>query len=76
MAKKQRPSFLKRQKEIARQQKQREKAARRKERKLTRTEGGPQIEPLEPEQDELDDAVREEAPEGNAPVEPSDPPRG
>jgi hypothetical protein len=39
MAKKQRPSFQKRQKEMARQQKQKEKEARRAERKLQRETG-------------------------------------
>ena len=39
MAKKQRPSFQKRQKEMARQQKQKEKEARRAERKLHREAG-------------------------------------
>jgi hypothetical protein len=39
MAKKQRPSFQKRQKEMARQQKQKEKEARRAERKLQREAG-------------------------------------
>lgn len=48
MAKKQRPSFLKRQKEIARQQRQREKTARRLERKHERTGEGPPIEEAEP----------------------------
>ena len=39
MAKKQRPSFQKRQKEMARQQKQKEKEARRVERKAQREAG-------------------------------------
>lgn len=39
MAKKQRPSFQKRQKEMARQQKQKEKEARRVERKLQKESG-------------------------------------
>jgi hypothetical protein len=39
MAKKQRPSFQKRQKEMARQQKQKEKEARRAERKQQRESG-------------------------------------
>jgi len=39
MAKKQRPSFQKRQKEMSRQQKQKEKEARRVERKLQRESG-------------------------------------
>jgi hypothetical protein len=47
MAKKQRPSFQKRQKEMARQQKQKEKEARRAERKLQREAGIVEEEPLE-----------------------------
>jgi hypothetical protein len=39
MAKKQRPSFQKRQKEMSRQQKQKEKEARRVERKVQRESG-------------------------------------
>jgi hypothetical protein len=39
MAKKQRPSFQKRQKEMSRQQKQKEKEARRVERKIQRESG-------------------------------------
>jgi hypothetical protein len=47
MAKKQRPSFQKRQKEMARQQKQKEKEARRVERKLQRESGVVEEETLE-----------------------------
>jgi hypothetical protein len=47
MAKKQRPSFQKRQKEMARQQKQKEKEARRAERKLQRESGIVEEETLE-----------------------------
>jgi hypothetical protein len=47
MAKKQRPSFQKRQKEMARQQKQKEKEARRAERKLQRESGIVEEEVLE-----------------------------
>ena len=47
MAKKQRPSFQKRQKEMARQQKQKEKEARRAERKQAREAGIVEEEKLE-----------------------------
>jgi len=47
MAKKQRPSFQKRQKEMSRQQKQKEKEARRVERKVQRESGVVEEEVLE-----------------------------
>jgi hypothetical protein len=41
-------TYLKRQKELARQQKQREKFARRQERKKEKTKGGPPLESENP----------------------------
>ena len=49
MATRSRTTFQKRQKELARQERQRAKAARRQERKLHKVPGLPEIEPFEDE---------------------------
>jgi hypothetical protein len=43
-------TYMKRQKEMARQQKQREKAARRQQRKSQKTKGGPPLDAENPNQ--------------------------
>jgi hypothetical protein len=49
-------TYMKRQKEMARQQKQREKAARRLQRKSEKTKGGPPLDTENPNQPRAGDA--------------------
>jgi hypothetical protein len=55
-------TYQKRQKELARQQKQRDKAARRQERKANKIKGGPPLEGADPITGEIRLGSQEQAP--------------
>lgn len=74
MATRSRTTFQKRQKELARQERQRAKVTRRMERKLTKTPGLPEIEGLDENGDPLpiDDAEETETETETEASDPSD----